>query len=196
MRHAIGALVGWLVLSAAAVCAHAATVVTPLPQGHFAAAAGGGHVVSVREAAGTGKPLIVERIDPGGRATRLAAIDPPTVEDVFDNVTGIAVTPTTWVVAAQFKFEPNTEGDQHAADHEVGETIVSGPIGGGAPATILRCTLDVALDQEHARPPRWRCRTTASRGHGRCALVQAASASRRSAAGRTSAWPRPALRLA
>ena len=153
MRHAIGALVGWLVLGAAAACAHAATVVTPLPQGHFAAAAGGGHVVSVREAAGTGKPLIVERIDPGGRATRLAAIDPPNVEDVFDNVTGIAVTPTTWVIAAQFKFEPNTEGDQHAADHEVGETIVSGPIGGGAPATILRCTLDVALDQEHAETP-------------------------------------------
>jgi hypothetical protein len=73
---------------------------------------------------------------------------------VLDTVTGLAVTPTTWVVAAQFRFAPDTEGDDQAPDHEVGEAIVSGPIGGGPPTTLLRCTLDVAVDKEHVLTPK------------------------------------------
>ncbi len=153
MRYAICAVVGWLVLGVAVAGAQAATVVTPLPHGYSAVAAGDGHIVSVRHAPGTGVPLLVERVDAGGHATLLATIDPPAVDGVLDNVTGLAVTPTTWVVAVQFKFPPDTEGNQRTIDHEVGEAIVSGPIGGGPTATILRCTLDVALDQEHNETP-------------------------------------------
>jgi hypothetical protein len=153
MRYRIGVVVCWLAFSVAVAAAQAATVVTPLPHEYSQVAARGGQVVTVRHAPGTGVPLIVERIDAAGRATLLATIDPPKVDGVLDNVTGLVLTPTTWVLAAQFRSEPDTEGTQRTIDHEVGEAIVSGPIGGGATATVLQCTLDVKLDQEHNETP-------------------------------------------
>jgi hypothetical protein len=152
MRATIALLVGILALGTGAAAAQAATTVIRLTPHESLVAAGGGHVVAVVQRGGQ-TPAIVERIDPNGRRTPLVTIAAPADDETFINITGLAVTPTMWVVAMHYQQEQNSEGDDHKPDLDIGEQILSGPIGGGPATTLLSCTTSAAVDDRDAETP-------------------------------------------